>query len=166
MCFRIGNAPTAEPKFREDESLHLQKGKHIPKKCFVLVFSILFLIMESASEAQTPTFQTRKSEDFVIRDGIGNTMAKLRAGDEVRVAYLGGSITETHDGWRPQTTAMLSKKWPKTSIVEINAAIGATGSEIGVYRMERDVLKYAPDLLFVEFAVNDGGCSPENIWKP
>lgn len=114
---------------------------------------------------QTPVFKPRPASEFVPRDGIGNVLTKLNAGEDVNVAYFGGSITETHDGWRPQTTAMLQKVWPNAKIHEIHAAIGATGSEIGVYRMDRDVLKYKPDLLFVEFAVNDGGCTPENIWK-
>lgn len=132
---------------------------------FWVVCSLFTSMVSLPIKAQTPEFQTRKSQDFVVRDGIGNVMAKLRAGEEVRVAYLGGSITETGDGWRPQTTAMLAKRWPDARIHEIHAAIGATGSEIGVYRMERDVLQYKPDLLFVEFAVNDGGCTVENIWK-
>lgn len=135
------------------------------KKLFFVLFLFSILFHCGATEGQTPTLQTHKAEEFVVRDGIGNTMAKLNRGEEVRVAYLGGSITETRDGWRPQTTAALAKIWPNARISEIHAAIGATGSEIGVYRMERDVLKYRPDLLLVEFAVNDGGYLPEAIWK-
>ena len=37
----------------------------------------------------------------------------------------------------------------------INAGIGATGSLIGVHRAQRDVLDFSPDIVFVEFAVND-----------
>lgn len=115
--------------------------------------------------SETPVYQARKASDYVVREGIGNVMAKLKAGQEVRVAYLGGSITETGDGWRPQTTSWMKKKWPNAKIVEIHAAIGATGSELGVFRLEKHVLQYKPDLLFLEFAVNDGGCSPEKIWR-
>ena len=35
------------------------------------------------------------------------------------------------------------------------AGIGATGSYIGVHRVERDVLSNNPDVVFVEFSVND-----------
>lgn len=131
--------------------------------CLLIIF-VIYLSVQELSAAE-PVFHPRESKDYVIRKGVGHTLAKLASGDSVKIAYLGGSITETGDGWRPQTTAWFQKKWPKAQITEIHAAIGATGSEIGVYRMERDVLKYKPDLLFVEFAVNDGGCTPENIWK-
>ena len=49
--------------------------------------------------------------------------------------------------------------------MEINAAIGGTGSDLGVYRLRRDVLDHQPDLLFVEFAVNDSGAPVDRILK-
>jgi hypothetical protein len=36
---------------------------------------------------------------------------------------------------------------------------------LGVFRLQNDVLRHKPDLLFVEFAVNDAGASPEQIHK-
>lgn len=36
-----------------------------------------------------------------------------------------------------------------------NAAIGATGSDLAVFRAERDILQRDCDLVFVEYAVND-----------
>ncbi len=101
---------------------------------------------------------------FKPRDGLGNVMAKLAAGGEVRVAYFGGSITAAN-GWRPKTTAWLKEHYPKATVIEINAAIGGTGSDLGVFRYEQDVLRHKPDLVFVEFAVNDGGAPPERIWQ-
>ena len=39
----------------------------------------------------------------------------------------------------------------------INAGIGATDSDYGCLRVQRDVLSQNPDLVIVEFAVNDIG---------
>lgn len=135
------------------------------KRFWITFSAILVFMLIQPLLAQVPHFQPRPASDYVIRSGIGNVMAKLHAGQEVRVAYLGGSITETGDGWRPQTTAWLAKTWPNAKIHEIHAAIGATGSELGVYRLRQHVLQYKPDLLFVEFAVNDGGNNPQKIWR-
>jgi len=82
----------------------------------------------------------------------------------VRIAFLGGSITE-QEGWRPKTLAWFRQQFPKANISEINAAIGGTGSDLGVFRLRHDVLKQKPDFLFVEFAVNDAGASPERIYR-
>jgi lysophospholipase L1-like esterase len=96
------------------------------------------------------------------RGGLPNFLAKLKSGAEVRVAYLGGSIT-AQEGWRPKSLALLEKEFPKAKLHQINAAIGGTRSDLGVFRLRHDVLEHKPDLLFVEFAVNDAGAPPEHI---
>jgi len=98
------------------------------------------------------------------RGGLPNFYSKLRQPADVRIAYLGGSIT-AQDGWRPKSLAWFQEKFPKARITEINAAIGGTGSDLGVFRLRHDVLEHHPDLLFVEFAVNDGGADPADIYR-
>ncbi len=96
------------------------------------------------------------------RDGLRNVYAKLKAGKEVRVAYFGGSITAA-SGWRVKTLKWLQTAYPTAKVAEIHAAIGGTGSDLGVFRCRQDVLRLKPDLVFVEFAVNDGGAPPDQI---
>ncbi len=81
------------------------------------------------------------------RKGLPHFFEKLRGGDSVVIAYLGGSITAAA-GYRVQTEAKIKELYPK-------AAVGGTGSPLGVFRVDNEVLKYNPDLVFVEFAVND-----------
>ena len=114
--------------------------------------------------AEMPVYQTVKAEKIRPREGIGHVMKKIRAGEEVTVAYLGGSITAMN-GWRNKTTAWLKAAYPHATFKEVHAAIGGTGSDLGVFRVGHDALRHGPDLLFVEFAVNDGGAAPENIWR-
>ncbi|MDH4478110.1 MAG: SGNH/GDSL hydrolase family protein [Verrucomicrobiaceae bacterium] len=99
------------------------------------------------------------------RDGLPNFFAKVvKPGAEVKIAYLGGSIT-AQPGWRVKTLERFQKTYPEAKISEIHAAIGGTGSDLGVCRLKQDVLDHKPDLLFVEFAVNDGGTAPEQIFR-
>ena len=87
------------------------------------------------------------------RGGVPNALAKLKAGQTVRIAYLGGSITEAN-GWRPMTLAWFRSAFPQAKVEEIHAAISGTGSDYGAIRLPVDVLAKKPDLLFVEFRVN------------
>ncbi len=99
------------------------------------------------------------------RNGLPNFLAKADTpGAEIKIGYLGGSIT-AQPGWRPKTLAHFQQAYPQAKFSEINAAIGGTGSDLGVFRLQQDVLDHQPDLLFVEFAVNDGGASPEQIFR-
>jgi hypothetical protein len=104
-------------------------------------------------------------ESFHVRGGLPNVFSKIQSGKEVRIAYLGGSITEANNGWRDLTFKWFREKYPLTTFHEINATIGGTGSDLGVFRMDNDVLVHEPDLVFVEFAVNDFGRSEPEIRK-
>lgn len=119
------------------------------------------MVASTKPQSATPL---REAVECRVREGLPNALAKWRAGNEVRVAYLGGSITEAN-GWRPKTMAWFASHFPNAKSVEINAAIGGTGSDLGVFRLKQDVLDHKPDLLFVEFAVNDSGAPEDRIRK-
>ena len=127
-----------------------------------LLLTILFLVRPAAGAA--PQFAPVPAELVKVRGGIGNALLRLKEGQPLKVGYLGGSITAA-SGWRVQTLEWLRKEFPQSRFDEINAAIGGTGSDLGVFRVGWDVLRHKPDLLFVEFAVNDGGAQPEQIWR-
>ncbi len=93
--------------------------------------------------------------DFNLRGGIPNFLAKIAAGKPVTVVYFGGSITEARKGWRVISGDFIKRQFPGAKIKEVNAAIGGSSSLFGLMRIKRDVLKYKPDLVFCEFAVND-----------
>ncbi len=93
----------------------------------------------------------------------------MTAGDRVNVVFLGGSITWGATATDPQktsyralVTSWLETTFPKAHINSIDAAIGGTGSKLGVFRMDRDVTAYDPDLVIIEFAVNDSE-SPDTM---
>jgi len=123
-----------------------------------VLFSIVFGGMIMADDFPP----VRKAVECTPRSGLPNFFAKAAAGGEYKVAYLGGSIT-AQTGYRVKSLAYLNQRYPNCKFSEINAAIGGTGSDLGVLRIDHDVFLGKPDLLLVEFAVNDGGQQPEEI---
>ena len=106
------------------------------------------------------------------RAGLPNVMARLRAGQPVRIAYLGASITNggtasdsEKTSWRALTSSWFRARFPKSRIVEICHNTSGNGSALGAFRVRRDVLAYRPHLVFVEFAVNDLGAPPQRILR-
>jgi hypothetical protein len=123
------------------------------KSLIVLSLSLLLIGPARAGE-ESPR---REIAEIAVRGGIPNLLRKARAADgrEIRVAYLGGSITAA-SGWRVKSLEGFQERFPRVKWKEIHAAIGGTGSELGVFRVGQDALVHKPDLLFVEFAVNNG----------
>lgn len=130
-----------------------------------LLLSGIFFLSTSLGHTEDD-FPLRDAKELSVRGGIPNILKKLHSDsdEELRIAYLGGSITAAA-GWRVKTLEWLKERYPNKNLSEIHAAIGGTGSDLGVFRLEQDVLRHDPDFLFVEFAVNDGGAPPERIHK-
>ena len=122
----------------------------------VSAVSLTCLFLAAPLFADTYNHDPKTIEELRQRDGLPNFFAKLQAGGPVRIAYLGGSITEAN-GWRPKTLAWFKAPHPKAEIIEINAAISGTGSDYGACRLQGDVLAKEPDLVFLECRVNGGG---------
>ena len=96
---------------------------------------------------------------------LSNTLYRLNKEKKLTIAYFGGSITENGEekGWRRLTTKWFEARYPEAKITEVNAAIGGTGTDLGVYRCDRDVISHHPDLTFIEFAVNDSVYKAEDL---
>lgn len=84
---------------------------------------------------------------------------KALADGQLTIGFLGGSITDPRPGhnWPAATIRWFVDQYPSCRVTVENAAIGATGSDLAVFRTERDILARGCDLVFVEYAVNDNG---------
>ncbi len=92
---------------------------------------------------------------------IESVIRRAQMGQELTIAFLGGSITQgslatVHEN----TYAYRVYKWwcetfPQAKFNYVNGGIGGTDSYYGVSRAVTDVLMYQPDLVVVDFSVND-----------
>jgi len=125
-------------------------------KLLQLVFACFTIAFQAVAEDAT----SGKSglTECQARGGLPNFFAKLEAGGDVRIAYLGGSITEA-EGWRVLSRQWFATNYPTARVSEIRATMSGTGAEFGACRLDDHVLKHDPDLVFIEFAVNGTGDS-------
>lgn len=88
-------------------------------------------------------------------------MKRAKAGDRMTLAFLGGSITQGSvssrytDCYAYIVYDWFVRRFPRTAFTYINAGVGGTTSQFGVSRVDEDVLLYKPDLVMIEFSVND-----------
>jgi len=89
-------------------------------------------------------------------------MERLEAGEPITLATIGGSITTGYAAQPPREkgwAALLARSLgPKVSLV--NAGVSGTDSAAGVQRLQPHVLDKSPDLVIVEFGVNDQWLDP------
>lgn len=99
------------------------------------------------TEDQVIHFRTEwnQSKEFVMPEIFKDK-------ENLSVAFFGGSITN-QEGWRVHVTNQIKEWFPNAECH--NCSVGGTGSQYGWRRLERDVISKSPDLVFVEFSVND-----------
>ncbi|MDE7247890.1 MAG: SGNH/GDSL hydrolase family protein [Lachnospiraceae bacterium] len=99
---------------------------------------------------------------------IRRAIRKALDGENVTIAYIGGSITQgagatpiNSECYAYKSYRNFAKRFGKGDNVRfVKAGVGGTPSELGMVRFERDVLRdgsVVPDIVVVEFAVNDEG---------
>ena len=92
---------------------------------------------------------------------LKNLMKRAANGESLVIGFLGGSITQGSLSSTPKTCyAYLVYEWwkksfPNASFSFVNGGIGGTTSHYGGARAWKDVLCYRPDIVTVDFSVND-----------
>lgn len=116
------------------------------------------------------------SAELISRSNLGtgnlnnlkNVMKRAENKEEITIGFIGGSITQGSSSTKSQNSyAYKTYEWwtetfKETKVNYVNAGIGATNSYLGVHRIETDLLSYDPDVIVIEYSVND---SNTNFYK-
>ncbi len=85
---------------------------------------------------------------------LASKLSDAENGKSLTLAYLGGSITEGKKYSTP-FSSYVQKTFAKGSFKEVNAGLSGTSSVVGLVRCDNEVLSQNPDIIFLEFSVND-----------
>ena len=172
-----------ECQWSEDDDIPGQIRFEFPKAESLATVAVKFYLQDGfdAPEVEeenavdfTSPYYRRMLEKSLMQVGnnvrLKNAFEKARSGEDVTIAFIGGSITQGAGAipintqcYAYKTYEGLCKLLGKTTeenIHFIKAGVGGTPSEFGMLRYERDVLREGgiePDIVVVEFAVNDEG---------
>jgi len=107
---------------------------------------------------------------LAMSKGVGDFVKRAEKGENLTVVFLGGSLTWGANASDPNRTSYrgvimrnLREQYPKAHWNFVDAAIGGIGSTLGIYRLKRDVMAYNPDLVFLDFTLNDNAKTTDDI---
>lgn len=99
--------------------------------------------------------------DQINYSRLKKCMERAENGESLTVGFFGGSITQGSLASTEQNMyAYLVYQWwvkcfPDADIHYVNGGIGGTTSHFGTARAQQDLLKYQPDVVVIDFSVND-----------
>ena len=110
-----------------------------------------------------------------ITEKLSRKQADLYGAEPVTIAFLGDSVTqgcfeiyrngpnscetyfEPQHAYSARLREMLAILYPNVQVNIINSGISGDNAPNGLRRLERDVLRYHPDLVVVSYGLNDSG---------
>jgi lysophospholipase L1-like esterase len=119
-----------------------------------------------------PAARASGSENPAAAASFAEFDRRARAGESLEVVFFGASLTwganasdPLRTSYRAEVARRLERDYPQARFRFHDAAIGGTGSQLGVFRLDRDVLAHEPDLVFLDFSANDdiASDSPETL---
>lgn len=184
MVMEIGGFP-----INEEDTVIGEFGVVVPVENQNMVITVKFYLndgyevpeieVDPPVQFDSPAYQNMISNSMISTGNnsrLKKVIEKAKAGEDVTIGFIGGSITQGA-GAKPINRNCYSYKiyegFAKNyspcdgkNIHYVKAGIGGTPSELGMLRYERDVLKdgaITPDLVIIEFAVNDEGDETEGV---
>lgn len=135
------------------------------------------VVEDEAVDTDSPAY-SQMIERSLMQTGNMSRLAaaihKAKQGEDVTLAYIGGSITQgagaipiDHQSYAYRSYQSFAEHFGTGRNVHfVKAGVGGTPSELGMLRFDRDVLRdgtVKPDIVVVEFAVNDEGDETKGV---
>lgn len=158
------------------------KEYKVNKKYDAMIGTLSRAFAITEADVRGAIIRSRVTDNEEANARLRNVFCKASRGETITIAGIGGSITEGAHAvtwenagnnareftgelggekcWFQRVTEWFEQQFPDTQVKSINAGIGATPSFLGTFRLDQMVLQHKPDLVTVEFSVNDPSAIP------
>ncbi|RRA97621.1 SGNH/GDSL hydrolase family protein [Larkinella rosea] len=126
---------------------------------FALFLGLTFKIRAQIADSETYLSDLKK--ELVIEWPKNRTINLVFHGHSVPAGYWENHEVHTLESYPNLVLAKLKEKYPYAVINVIVTAIGGENSLSGQKRFEQEVLVHKPDVLFIDYALNDRGAGLE-----
>ncbi len=129
---------------------------------FLFFLSAIFVGNAVAQEIAAPgTYLSALKTEFVKKWPENHTINLVFHGHSVPTGYFATPNVNTLDAYPHSLLVKLKQLYPFAVINMITTSIGGENSEQGQKRLKKEVLIHRPDVLFIDYALNDRGIGLE-----
>lgn len=139
------------------------------KEAFRIVFVLLILSLLTGYRTPAPadpaTYLADTKLELTKEWPKNRSITLLFHGHSVPAGYFKTPVVNTLAAYPQQLLQKLKAKYPYAVINVLVTAIGGENSEQGAARFQADVLPHKPDVLFIDYALNDRGIGLDKARK-
>lgn len=135
---------------------------------FIILFLVCVLSRSNAQIADKSTYLNGLKVELSLEWPENRTLNLVFHGHSVPTGYFNGGNVMTFDSYPHYVHVALKEQFPYAVINCIRTSIGGENSKQGAARFENTVLNHNPDVLFIDYSLNDRGISLEeahDAWK-
>lgn len=139
----------------------------LPQLCIFLCLPLAFLAQSSADiqDNHSSSYLSELKKELVKEWPNNRTINLVFHGHSVPAGYFKTPIVNTLEAYPYLLLKQLKQKYPTAVINIINTSIGGENAVKGETRFAKEVLTHRPDVLFIDYALNDirQGLAPSKI---
>src|SRR5579862_342986 len=128
----------------------------------MILLPLAILASQTAGQIADPVEFSRPLVKLLEAQWLTNrTVTIVCHGHSVPAGYAQTPIVRTLDAYPQLLLEAIKKKYPYAVVNVIVTAIGGEASEAGAARFDRDVMSLRPDVVTIDYALNDRGIGLE-----
>ncbi len=131
------------------------------KAGIILVLTLLFLGTSSGRVAEPSDYLQDIKNELSKEWPDNRTINLVFHGHSVPAGYFNTPVVNTLESYPSQLLKLIKERYPFAVVNIIITAIGGEHSVGGAARFDREVLVHQPDVLFIDYALNDLGAGLE-----
>lgn len=125
------------------------------KRTAILLLSLLCTGFLFAQQANPRTYLNDTKAELNKKWPKNRTVNIVYHGHSVPTGYYTGGVVHTFEAYPRMATKLIKQIYPYAVINTITTSIGGENATQGVVRFEDEVLTMRPDVLFIDYALND-----------
>lgn len=136
--------------------------------CIILMALAFPFLKTNAQEASAATYLNSVKTELEKQWPDNKTINIVFHGHSVPSGYFKTPIVETAKAYPHLVFLQIKKRYPYAVVNVITTSIGGEHSESGAKRFKKEVLTHLPDVLFIDYALNDriiGLKKSEKAWR-
>lgn len=131
-------------------------------RCLIFTFALFAMSQLHGQEiASKASYLEKIKAEMLVEWPKNRTINLVFHGHSVPAGYFKTPTVNTLASYPYLVLKDIKSVYPLTVVNVINTSIGGENSESGLKRFEADVLTHKPDVLFIDYALNDRGMGLE-----
>lgn len=126
-----------------------------------LLFCLLGISIQANSQALATDYLPEIKQELMKEWPKNRLINLVFHGHSVPAGYFKTPIVNTLGAYPYQVLKLIKEQYPLAVVNIINTSIGGENAEKGAARFEQDVLSHRPDVIFIDYVLNDRGLGLE-----